>query len=114
LKLEIEKIAKICHEANKVYCELHGDFSQRSWEDSPDFIKHSAIDGVEYHMNNPEAKASSSHENWLRFKEAEGWVYGEVKDVLKKTHPCMVPFDELPEFQQTKDILFRNIVESFK
>lgn len=31
-----------------------------------------------------------------------------------KTHPCMVPFEELPEFQQKKDKLFMVIVDVLK
>jgi hypothetical protein len=37
-------------------------------------------------------------------------VYGEVKDAVAKTHPCMVPYDDLPEFQRKKDALFLAIV----
>lgn len=32
-------------------------------------------------------------------KIADGWKYGEAKDPEAKTHPCLVPFDKLPEFQ---------------
>lgn len=114
MKLEVKHIARICHEANKSYCETVGDYSQVTWKDASDDLKQSAIDGVQFHIDNPEAKASASHENWMKFKKKEGWVYGEFKDAEKKTHPCMVPFEGLPEFQQVKDILFKNIVESFR
>jgi hypothetical protein len=45
-------------------------------------------------------------------KVAAGWVYGEVKDPDAKppTHPCIVPFEELPPEQQFKDVLFKTIV----
>jgi hypothetical protein len=35
-----------------------------------------------------------------------------VKDAELKTHPCLVPFEELPKFQQQKDRLFRAIVKA--
>ena len=54
------------------------------------------------------------HNNWSAEKVADGWVYGEVKDVEKKTHPCLVPFDQLPLFQQKKDKLFSAIVDALK
>jgi hypothetical protein len=44
----------------------------------------------------------------------DGWVYGEVKDAEKKTHPCLVPFDQLPLFQQKKDKLFCAIVDALR
>ncbi len=31
-----------------------------------------------------------------------------------KTHPCLVPFNDLPTFQQAKDTLFCSIVDSLK
>jgi uncharacterized protein YodC (DUF2158 family) len=50
----------------------------------------------------------------MKEKIAEGWVYGETKDSEKKTHPCLVSYDELPEFQKKKDALFCAIVDSLK
>lgn len=108
----IEKIAKICHEVNKVYCESIGDFTQVTWDEAPDWQKKSAIDGVNYHSNNLDAKPSDSHNNWMTDKEADGWKYGEVKDATKKEHPCMVPYEELPKEQQFKDTLFMTIIKS--
>ncbi len=47
--------------------------------------------------------APLSHANWIEYKLDDGWVYGEEKDPVKKTHPCMVPYDELPHDQRMKD-----------
>ena len=63
-------------------------------------------------MENLDAPCSASHESWLAFKEADGWVYGKVKDEVLKTHPCYVPYDELPEAQKFKDTLFNLTVKS--
>ena len=112
-QVNVETIAKACHAANKGYCEALGDFSQPSWEDAPQWQKDSAIAGVKFHLSGdygPEA----SHNNWLAQKEAEGWVYGEVKDPVKKEHPCFVPYDQLPVEQKAKDYIFRSIVHAFK
>lgn len=54
----------------------------------------------------------ASHDNWMAEKVADGWVYGEVKDPAAKTHPCIVPFDQLPPEQQFKDRLFATIVRT--
>lgn len=105
-------IAKVCHEANRAYCESLGDNSQPSWEDASVWQKNSALDGVRYHLDNPDSQPSDSHENWLKEKEASGWVYGELKDPEKKTHPCMVPYNELPKAQQVKDAIFLSIVRA--
>ncbi len=106
----ITAIAAACHAANAAFCRSLGDDSQPAWGDAPDWQVSSAINGVEFHLRNPDAGDAASHENWLKVKEAEGWKYGEKKDPEKKEHPCMVPFDKLPPEQQFKDALFRAIV----
>ena len=109
---DIEAIAKVCHEANKAYCESIGDTSQKHWDDAPQWAKDSAIDGVKFHLLNPNALPSASHDNWAKMKVADGWVYGEKKDPEAKTHPCLVTFDKLPKEQQLKDHLFLTIVRT--
>jgi RyR domain len=104
------KIANVCHEANRAYCQTIGDNSQPSWEDAPDWQRESAIKGVEFNIANPSASASASHDSWLEVKRNEGWKYGPVKDPEKKEHPCFVHHEELPIEQQKKDHLFKAIV----
>lgn len=107
---DIEMIARIAHEINRAYCEALGDHTQLSWEDAPDWQRSSAMDGVAYHLQNTGVTPEQSHENWLMRKWTEGWVYGPVKDAEKKTHPCCVPYEQLPKSQQVKDYLFRAVV----
>lgn len=111
--MNIEAIARVCHEANRVYCLSIGDTSQLFWGMTPDWQKKSAVAGVQFHIANPDAGPEASHECWLEHKMAEGWVYGDKKCAIKRTHPCCVPFDKLPREQQMKDILFRSIVHAF-
>lgn len=110
----IEKIAKIVHEANKVWCELNGDFSQKSWEETPQFIQDSTLNGVQFVLENLHATPELSHQNWLEYKEAEGWTYGEVKDIDKKIHPCFTEYENLPANQKAKDDIFYTIVRLFQ
>ncbi len=55
-----------------------------------------------------------SHAGWMKFKTEHGWAYGEVEDAEKKTHPCLVPYAELPAEQRVKDALFFAIVTSLR
>lgn len=112
--MNIEQIAKTCHEVNRAYCQSLGDNSQPDWKDAPDWQKQSAINGVKFHMENPEAKPEDSHKSWLKEKETAGWKYGTVKDAEKKEHPCFVPYNELPVEQQLKDALFIAVCHSFE
>ena len=113
-QIKVEMIAKVCHEANKAYCETHGDTSQPSWDDAPDWQIESAKNGVDFKLQNPDVSPRDSHESWMKEKQETGWVYGEVKDPEKKTHPCMVDYAELPEFQRKKDLLFISIVNALR
>lgn len=111
--LSVSEIARVCHEANRAYCDVIGDDTQPEWSRAPKWQTDSAINGVRFHMEHPEAGDAASHNNWLDEKRADGWKYGPVKDADKKEHPCMVAFEDLPRFQQVKDRLFRSIVHAF-
>ncbi len=107
-------IAQVCHEINKAYCEALGDDSQPDWDNAPEWQKESAINGVLFHLANPDAGTDASHQSWYNEKADAGWVYGAVKDEVAKTHPCMVHYADLPVEQRAKDYLFRQVVHSLK
>ncbi len=109
-----EDIAKVCHEVNAEFCVAFGDFSQPLWENAPDWQKDSAINGVNFHLENPDAGASHSHDCWMKEKLDNGWVYGDKKDPDNKTHPCIMDFELLPHAQKAKDFIFKQIVHSLK
>jgi|SRR5205807_495410 len=104
--LSIEKIAEVCHEANRAYCRALGDNSQPHWDDAPEWQKASAINGVTNILNGQITSPRMSHESWMEQKKKEGWIYGTVKNVDTKEHPCMLPYNELPPEQRVKDTLF--------
>lgn len=112
--MNIKKIARVAHEINRAYCQALGDNSQPKWEDAPDWQRSSAINGVEFHITNPDAGPDHSHNAWLAEKEATGWKWGPVKDAEYKEHPCCVPYDQLPVEQKAKDYLFRAVVHALK
>ena len=107
-------IAMVCHQANKAWCEINGDNSQKDWNDAESWQRGSAVGGVQFRLDNPDAGHDAQHNSWMKEKVDGGWIYGEVKDAEKKTHPCIVPFDQLPEFQRKKDALFCAIVDALK
>ncbi len=50
-----------------------------------------------------EELARNVHEVWSANRRADGWSYGPVRNDEKKLHPCMVPYDELPEREKDYD-----------
>lgn len=65
----------------------------------------SLLDGVDFALENPNRTPAENHDNWMKHKLEQGWKYGEVKDVRKKTHPDLVPFEELPDIEKRKDTM---------
>lgn len=106
----IEACARAAHEANRAYCLALGDTSQPSWDDAPDWQRSSAQNGVAGALlgNTPE----QSHESWYMEKAENGWTYGPTKDPIAKTHPCMLPYAELPPGQKAKDVIFLAVVRA--
>jgi hypothetical protein len=64
----------------------------------------SLVDGIKFALENPNITPEENHNNWMEMKIKQGWIYGNVKDFEKKTHPDLVSFDELPDIEKRKDI----------
>lgn len=60
-------------------------------------------DGVRFALENPNMTAEQNHDNWAKMKWKQGWVYGEVKDFEKKTHPDLISYNMLPLVEKRKD-----------
>lgn len=50
-----------------------------------------------------EEMAKNVHEVWARNRMDEGWTYGPVRDDAHKKHPCLVPYEDLPESEKDYD-----------
>lgn len=50
-----------------------------------------------------EKMAQNVHEVWAKSRIDQGWTFGpERNDVLKK-HPCLIPYEELPDVEKAYD-----------
>ena len=97
------------HEANKEIQQQTGEFIPQLSE----HLTKSILDGVYFVLDNPNCTPEQQHNNWVHFKRADGWRYGQTKDFERKEHPCLVPYSELPEIQQRKDTVFRQTLDNF-
>ena len=50
-----------------------------------------------------EQMAKNVHEVWAAGRVAEGWTWGPERDDVLKRHPCLVPYEELPESERDYD-----------
>lgn len=50
-----------------------------------------------------EQMAKNVHEIWAQTRIAQGWTFGSERNDAEKKHPCLVPYEELPEEEKVYD-----------
>lgn len=50
-----------------------------------------------------EQMSKNVHDVWAETRIAQGWSYGEQRDDAQKLHPCLVPYEELPDSEKEYD-----------
>lgn len=50
-----------------------------------------------------EQMAKNVHDVWAETRILQGWTYGEQRNDELMTHPCLVPYEELPEEEKKYD-----------
>ncbi len=50
-----------------------------------------------------ENMAKNVHEVWAQGRIEQGWTYGEERNDALKQHPCLVPYEDLPESEKEYD-----------
>ncbi len=50
-----------------------------------------------------EQLAANAHENWAAQRLHDGWIPGPVRSDALKQHPCLIPYDQLPDSERVYD-----------
>ena len=50
-----------------------------------------------------EQMAKNVHEVWAQNRIDQGWTYGSERNDELKHHPCLIPYEELPEIEKDYD-----------
>ena len=50
-----------------------------------------------------EKLAENVHEVWAQSRISQGWTYGPERNDALKHHPCLVPYEDLPEVEKAYD-----------
>jgi len=50
-----------------------------------------------------ELLAENTHDVWSRERIAQGWKYGPCRRDDIKEHPCLIPYEQLPEEEKVYD-----------
>lgn len=102
-----EEIARVVHAAQRELQIILGDpWPAPPWDEAPDYQVRQATDSVAALLADPGRTPEQNHQGWAQRMRAAGWRYGPVKDTRARTHPCLVPFADLPEPEQRKNYLF--------
>jgi hypothetical protein len=102
-------VARAVHEAIRAYQAANREEEAPPWAASG-WMQSSTLEAVEFALANPTPGAQ--HAAWCAAKQRDGWRYGTVKDESAKTHPSMVPFEDLSESEQRKDALLIAVVRA--
>lgn len=108
----LDAIARTVHEALRGWAAAHGQRDIPAWDEAPDWMHASTRESVLHALENGGADGRSQHEQWLAQKTRDGWRQGAVKDTAAKTHPLMIPYDQLPEWERRKDALINALARA--
>lgn len=114
MTITIDKLGEMCYEQNRVISLELGEPDLGNWDNLSQEIKDSIINGIMNILKNPGISPEENHENWLKYKRAEGWAYGKEQDSENKISKYLLPWSELTDLQKQKDEIFINIINQFK
>jgi hypothetical protein len=120
---DVELVARMVHELLRRSLDFGSPYGLQAYEDLPDHIKVAnrqqvlrapeLLTALGYHVEHDdkarerpavhlteaeiEQASIAEHEGWMRQKTSAGYRYGELRDDPNRTHPSLVPWDQLPE-----------------
>lgn len=72
-------------------------------EYTPQPVDTSSIDLPSEMQQLVEQVAKNVHEVWAQSRLSQGWTWGPKRSDEFKTHPCLVPYEELSEVEKQYD-----------
>jgi hypothetical protein len=102
-------MAQAVHESIRAYQSALGESVAPPWDNAGE-LQDWSREAVEFALTNPTPGAQ--HEAWITGKVRDGWTFGPTKDGVKKTHPSLRPFEQLPQSEKTKDAILIAVVRA--
>lgn len=105
---EIRKISEWIYEATRVEAE----WSERPivpelWKHRDIKFRNQFIEMIGRYLKlDTLPTPEEAHDSWMQSYYDMGWVYGETRDAVAKTHPDLLPFNELSQAERDKDAIF--------
>ena len=112
MKFKAEEIAKIIHGVTSQIRRM--DNSQvNDWNNLSEFQRENAANAVKKIYSDPHRTPEELHDLWMEPLIKDGWTCGEYNHALK-THPSILPFEELEDSEVLKDFIWYYLTEAFK
>lgn len=105
---KIEYISKLIYEATRI----EAGWSKRTiipeeWEKRDVKFRKQFVKIIDTYLSLKKLPTpSEAHNSWMQSYFEMGWKYGKIRDVNKKIHPDLLPFEELPKDEKDKDAIF--------
>ena len=106
-----ELAARAAHGTQNLYNLAVGDAPLPVWDDLSTYAQANVVNGAAAVLRG--ITPEESHRLWAEALVAEGWTYGPEKDFDAGRHPCLVPYEKLPEATRRRDALFMAVVRAF-
>lgn len=108
-----ERRAKFAYEAARIENAMaKRPINPEPWEERDIKFRQNMIMAVSRQCSKSRMTSPKKlHDDWVRAYKEMGWKYGKKRDVLKRTHPDMVPFEKLGRKEQEKDWVFFMLCE---
>jgi RyR domain len=104
IMLSDEIKAMMIHESIRALQRLvHDPKPAPAWADAPEDMREASRTAAR--EGGTGQTPEGSHATWMKGKKLAGWVRGDEKDAERRTHPAMVPFNELPRDQWARDLV---------
>ena len=113
IDITAEDIARIVHDASRGLQIVQGDpWPSAPWDEAEPYQVQQVTAGVAEALRDPGITPERSHDLWADRMRADGWRNGPAKDPELRTHPCLLPWADLPASQRMKDRLFLSVVRA--
>lgn len=123
IKLNVEQVAAICHEANREYGKKVG-VRILDWTNLPEVEHRLAMAKVQEYLDEPKLSEAELYDSWVKAQLKAGWKgrikVGDLEVAVKvfsedrKEDPLCVPFKELPPAIQGAERVFKGIVDALR
>jgi hypothetical protein len=93
---ECESIARVVWEANRTLQIADGEeWPDVPWDSASDERRGLCLDVVKMVCARVVQDPATAHEMWATGMALDGWVWDHEKDLERKTHPSLVPWNQL-------------------